>query len=115
MARRGTKSHVFPLRDLGVGGFAPRRSSRRGLVLICGLEVCFFAISGFPFQTVFGSSETVQLYRSAMLRMAIGNNPLNARGRRRVFPPTHTTASLPDQAFPRRQFTVGAEQMRQSP
>jgi hypothetical protein len=61
--------------------------------LICGLEVCFFAISGFPFQTVFGSSETVQLYQRAMLCMAIGYNPLNARGGggsfRKHIPPLH--------------------------
>jgi hypothetical protein len=67
MARRAAKSHGFPLRDLEGGGFAPRRSSRRGLVLICGLEVRCFAIGGFPFQTVFGSSNSVQLYRRPML------------------------------------------------
>jgi hypothetical protein len=31
------------------------------------LEVCFFAISGFPLQNVIGSSEPVLLYRRPML------------------------------------------------
>src|SRR5262245_37826046 len=79
MARRAAKSHGFPPCDLAGGGLAPRRLLLRGLVLIRGLEVFCFAISGFPSQTVLGSSEPVQLYQCAMLCMAIGNDQLNAR------------------------------------
>jgi len=60
-------AEVFEAGVLGAEVIAPRRSLRRGLVLICGLDVCGFAIGGFPFQTVFCPAESVQLYRRAML------------------------------------------------
>src|SRR5262249_28902899 len=80
MARRTANSHGFLPRDLGGGGFAPRRSSRRGLVLICGLEGCCFAISGSPFQTLFGLTEPVQLaHRILSVALLFHRVPVPAR------------------------------------
>jgi hypothetical protein len=44
----------------------PRLDLRFGSSLFCHFR--YFAIRGFPFQTVFGSSKTVQLYRRPITR-----------------------------------------------